>query len=115
MGQEVIEYINQIKQSWQAPVCTKLREVILNSIPEVTERLQYGKAHFLKNGKYACVFGAAKGWISFTLFNATRLEAPNGLFEPTENPERKTIKIKEGQVLDYALLAKLIKQAANAL
>ncbi len=115
MNQDVTDYIDAIKVDWQAEVCRQLRQIIHNAIPDVTERLQYSKPHFLKNGKYACVLGTAKGWVSFTIFNATELEAPDGTFEPGGAPERKNIKIREGQEIDADLLGKLVAQAAATL
>lgn len=53
--------------------------------------------------------------LSFILFNAASLEAPEGLFEPGDNPDRRTIKIREGQNTDYNLLAKLLQQASDSL
>ncbi|MBC8171187.1 MAG: DUF1801 domain-containing protein [Anaerolineae bacterium] len=112
MNQVIAEYIQKINLPWQAEICTRLDEIIHQAIPEVQERIQYGKPHYLKDGKYACVVGTAKGWVSFTIFNAKTLEAPEGFFEPGD-PDRKTIKIKEGQAVDYDLLAKFIQQAAS--
>ena len=114
MNQQVTEYIENIKLPWQADICTQLRQIIQQAIPGVEERIQYGKPHFLKKGKYAAVVGTAKGWVSFTIFNATSIDAPDGLFEEGP-PERKTVKIKEGQTVDYALLEKLLAQAANTI
>ena len=114
MSQDVAGYISNIEQEWQAEVCQSLHRIIHQAIPGVVERLQYGKPHYLKDGKYACVLGTAKGWVSFTIFNATTLDAPAGLFEPGP-PDRKTIKIRQGQAVDHALLAKLVQQAATTL
>ena len=113
MNQAVTDYIEKINQEWQVPICTQIRDLINQALPDVEERIQYGKPHFLKNGKYAFVFASAKAWVSFTIFNATALEAPAGYFEPGP-PERKTIKIREGQEVDYAFLSTLIGQAATA-
>jgi hypothetical protein len=107
MNQDVSAYIDKIEQEWQAEICAKIREIVHHSVPTVEERIQYGKPHFLKNGKYAGVLGTAKGWVSFTIFNAKNLETPDGLFETSENGDRKTIKIKQGQAVDYEMLAKL--------
>ena len=115
MNQAVTEYIQNINQDWQADIATRLREMVLQTIPDVEERIQYGKPHYLKNGKYAAVLGTAKGWVSFTIFNAAALEAPAGFFEAEGSPERKTIKIKNGQAVDYELLAKLLKQASDTI
>lgn len=113
MTQAVTEYLEKIDQAWQAEICTHLRQIVQQAVPEVEERLQYGKPHFLKNGKYACVLGTAKDWVSFTIFNAGSLEAPEGFFEPGD-PNRKTIKIRKGQIVDYAFLTRLVQQAANS-
>jgi hypothetical protein len=86
--------------------------MIHKAVPDVTERLQYGKPHYLKNGKYAAAFGTAKGWVALTIFNTAALEVPEGLFEPGP-PERKTLKIKQGQAVDYDLLEELVGQASS--
>jgi len=114
MDQAVTEYIEQINQEWQVGVCESIRQIIHESIPEVEERLQYRKPHYLKDRKYACVLDTAKDAVSLTIFNARTLEAPDGLFEPGGSEDRKTIKIRKGQPVDHALLAKLIRQDATA-
>lgn len=115
MNQVIVDYIENIGLEWQANVCHKLDEIIHAAIPDVEERIQYRKPHYLKNGKYACVVGTAKAWVSFTIFNAQNLDAPEGLFEPTDAPERQTIKIKDGQDIDYDLLESLVRQAASTI
>ena len=115
MNQEVTAYIDSLAQKWQVEVCNQLRQLTHESIPDIEERIQYGKPHFLKAGQYACVLGPAKGCVSFTIFNAQSLETPEGLFEPGGSPERKTIKIRDGQDVDYDLLARLVNQAASSL
>jgi hypothetical protein len=114
MNQDIAAYINKIDQPWQADICTRLDEIIHQSIPDVQERIQYGKPHYLKNGKYACVVGTAKGWVTLTIFNAAALEAPDGLFEPGD-PNRKTVKIRQGQAVDYDLLAEFVQQASSTI
>lgn len=113
MNQEVTEYIDKLNhkpgQEWQAEVCTRLRQIILDSVPDVTERIQYGKPHYLKNGKYADVLSTAKGWVTLMIFNANTADAPEGLFEPGST----TIKILPGQEIDYDLIARLVKDAAS--
>ena len=110
----VTDYIQNIKQEWQIEVSNQLHELVQKSVPDVTERIQYGKPHYQKNGKYAAVLGTAKDWVSFTIFNAQDIEAPEGLFEEGP-PERKTIKIRKGQAVDYEQLGTLLQQAASSL
>ena len=114
MNPEVTDYINKISVDWQAELCRSIRHIIHQSIPTVVERIQYSKPHFLKDGKYAAVLGTAKGWVSFTIFNAQSLVAPDGYFEPSDTDDRKTVKFKQGQALDHDLLAKLLQKAATS-
>lgn len=113
MNQEVTDYMAAISDTWKVEVSERLRELVHSTIPDVAERLQYKKPHFLKNGKYAAVISVAKSAVSFTIFNAEGLEWPEKLFEGP--PERKTIKISAGQQVDYAALASLLKQASAGL
>ncbi len=119
MNQDVTNFIEKLnekpKQVWQIEVCNRVREAVFQAIPDAEERIQYGKPHYRKNGKYAAVFGTAKDWVSVTVFNAESLQAPDGFFEADGPPERKTIKILKDQTVDYALLGKLIQQAASTL
>jgi hypothetical protein len=108
---DVTSFIDAIGQPWQADIARTLHQRIHEAIPDVTERIQYSKPHYLKNKKYACVIAPAKGWVALTIFNATDIDVPAGLFEPGP-PERKTIKIKPNQTVDYDLLTNLIRQAA---
>ncbi|MBC8098222.1 MAG: DUF1801 domain-containing protein, partial [Armatimonadetes bacterium] len=95
MNPDITTYIDSITQPWQAEVCTAIRQRVHAAIPDVQERLQYKKPHFMKDGKYAAVLGTAKGWVSFTIFNAQALETPEGLFESSDTGDRKTIKITD--------------------
>lgn len=113
MTEPVTEYIAKIAQKWQIEVVTHLREIIHEAIPDVQERIQYGKPHFLKDGKYAAMISTAKAWVTFTIFNATALEAEEGFFEPGD-PERKTVKIREGQAVDYERLATFLHQVVDS-
>lgn len=111
MNRAVTEYVQQLKEPWQPEICTRLDEVISEAVVGIDSRLQYGKPHYLKNGKYAAVVGTAKDWVSFTIFNATGIDAPAGLFEPGP-AERKTVKIRKAQAVDYGQLGELLQQAA---
>ncbi|WP_028543284.1 DUF1801 domain-containing protein [Paenibacillus taiwanensis] len=112
-NQEVSDFLAEIKEPWQRELAARLREVVHQALPDVLERIQYKKPHFLKNGKYAAVISTSKDAVSFTIFNATGLILPEGLFEGP--PERKTIKIRQGHEVDTDQLLSLVKQAAETL
>ena len=86
--------------------------MVHETIPDFEERIQYKKPHFLKNGKYAAVISPAKDAVAFMIMNANELEVPKGFEGP---PERKWLKIREGESPDYGLLSRLLAQASGAL
>lgn len=119
VSQDVVEYIETLRtkagQEWQSDILLSLREAVTKAVPDAQERIQWGKPHFLKNGKYLAVISAAKAAVTFTIFNAESVEAPHdGFFEPG-TPERKTVKAKKGQELDYQLLGTMVKKASAGL
>jgi hypothetical protein len=88
MNKEVTDFINEIKESWQAKLSADLRQIVHQAIPDVHERIQYKKPHFLKNGKYAAVISTSKEAVSFTIFNAGSLELPEGMFNGPPRNEK---------------------------
>jgi len=114
MNEEVTQYI-QKSQPWQQDVCKLLREMILQVIPDVEERLQYGKPHYLKNGHYAAVIHVGKDKVSFMVFNASDVAEIKGLLRSMGNGERKTVDITEGQTLGYTQLADILRQTSSTL
>jgi hypothetical protein len=111
MNQEVTAYIENLSK-WQADISLTLRDMVHKTIPEVEERIQYKKPHFLKNGHYAAVISPSKDAIAFMIMNANGIDFPKGFEGPAE---RKWIKLKEGAVPDLALLTGLLKQASSTL
>jgi hypothetical protein len=114
MNPDVTEYLATL-QPWQAEIVNALRDRIHAAVPDVQERLQYRKPHFLKEGKYLAALSPARAQVTLTVFNATDLDAPDGPFEPGGPPERKTVRIGEGQAFDGDLLAGLVARAASTL
>jgi hypothetical protein len=112
MNQEVSSFIDGLNQQWMIDVCIQLRQLVHKSIPEVEERIQYKKPHFLKDGKFAAVISPSKDAIAFMIMNTTELEVPKDFEGPAE---RKWLKIREGSSPDYDLLSKLLIQASSTL
>lgn len=115
MDPDVSAFIEDIAQPWQIDIATALRDMVHKTIPEVQERIQYKKPHFLKDGHYAAVLSPAKAHLAFMIFNTQDADIPEGLFDKGGPVERKTIRIKEGQAVDYAALAAVLKEASSTL
>jgi len=112
MNQEVTSFIESFQQPWQVEVSNRLRQMVHETIPEVVERIQYKKPHFLKNGHYAAVISPSKDAIAFMIMNAAGLEFPKNFEGPAE---RKWLKIREGDSPDYDMLARFLALASGSL
>ncbi|MFJ7975795.1 DUF1801 domain-containing protein [Peribacillus sp. NPDC096379] len=112
MNQEVSSFIENLNQQWKIEICNQLRELVHKSIPDVEERIQYKKPHFLKNGKFAAVISPSKDAMAFMIMNTTELEVPKDFEGPAE---QKWLKIHEGASPDYDLLSRLLVQASSTL
>lgn len=112
MSQEVISFIENLSLPWQVEVGKKLRLMVQEAIPEVEERIQYKKPHFLKNGHYAAVISPSKDAIAFMIMNTTDLEVPTNFDGP---PERKWLKIRKDDTPDFEQLSELLVQASSSL
>lgn len=112
MNEEVSALIEGLDYDWQRDLARQLRDTVHQVIPGVTERVQYRKPHFLKNGKYVAVISPSKVAVNFTIFNTGDLEVPEGFDGPAE---RKTTQIREGQTPDFDLLSDLLSRAASGL
>ncbi|RED83243.1 DUF1801 domain-containing protein [Cohnella phaseoli] len=113
MKQEVTDFIEALKEPWHKEFSVCLREVVHQAIPNVHERIQYKKPHFLKNGKYAAAISTAKETVSFTIFNCSELTFPEGVFDGPA--ERKTLKLRKEDTFDSEQLVSLLRQASNSL
>lgn len=113
-NKDITKYIEALDQDWKKTICNKVRDIIAKEAPDAEEVMQWSMPHYKKNGKYLAVVRATKATINVTIFNADKLDAPKDYFESGDDM-RKTVKFKEADTVDYALLAKLIKQSASAL
>ncbi|WMT43198.1 DUF1801 domain-containing protein [Paenibacillus sp. D2_2] len=113
MNQEVTNFIEELKEPWHKEFTLRLRDVVHQAIPDVHERIQYKKPHFLKNGKYAAAISTSKEAVSFTIFNCSDLEFPEGKFDGP--PERKTLKLRKGDTVDPEQLVSLVSKASSSL
>jgi hypothetical protein len=108
MNPDVTKFIQELPQPWQQELCTQLRELIWQAVPEAEESIQWHKPHYKKNKKFFAVMTPAKGWLNFMLFYLKREDAPD-LFEPGG----MSIKFKKGQTIDPKVITKLIKLSAE--
>jgi hypothetical protein len=115
MTNPVQTYLDALEQPWQKDLALALHAVVSDALPDAVQRIQYGKPHYLKGKAYLAVISVSKAFVSFTVFNAAHLTPPAGVFEASENGDRITVKLKQGQSVDAALLGALLREAAATL
>ncbi|MEV5386317.1 DUF1801 domain-containing protein [Streptomyces sp. NPDC052721] len=106
-------YIEMAKP-WQTRVCTGLREMVHRTLPEAEEALQYGKPHFLRDGRPSAVIHIARDKVSFMVLHAAGIEAVPGLLRSLGNGDRKAIDIREGDEVDHDFLADILRRTTGA-
>ncbi|WP_238006322.1 DUF1801 domain-containing protein [Dactylosporangium sp. AC04546] len=111
MNDDVTTYINR-GLPWQVEVCEKLRQLVHRTVPDVEERLEYGKPHFASDGRHVAAIHVARGKISFLIFNAGGIDPVKGVLRSLGNGDRKTADISEGQVVDHELLAGVLARTS---
>ena len=114
MNDEVTDYLSKTLP-WQAEVCGRLRAMVHETVAGAEEKLQYGKPHFLKNGKHAAVLHVARNKVSFMVFEAGDIEPVKGVLRALGNGDRKAADITEGQDVDYDLLAGVLARTSGKL
>jgi hypothetical protein len=112
MDDDVTTYISR-GLPWQVDVCEKLRQLVHRTVPDVEERLEYGKPHFSSNGRHVAAIHLARGKISFLIFNAGSIDPVKGVLRSLANGDRKTADISEGQAVDYELLADVLTRTSD--
>jgi hypothetical protein len=71
---------NQIEElaDWRGALLSQLRELILDSAPELTEEWKWGTAVWIYNGNVLSA-GAFKDHVKLNFFKGASLDDPNGL------------------------------------
>jgi hypothetical protein len=112
MNQDVTDYLAKTKP-WQKDVCATLRQTVLDSVPGVEEVMQYGKPHFNVDGANKAVLHVAAAKVSFMVFDAGSVDAVPGLLRSMGNGDRKVIDLKEGDAVDTAFVADLLRRTSG--
>ena len=110
MDKDVTAYINR-GLPWQVDVCEKLRQLVHRTVSEAGERLEYGKPHFVRSGRHVAAVHVAKSKVSFLIFNANGIDPVKGVLRSLGNGDRMAADIREGQEVDYELLADVLTRA----
>lgn len=100
MSDAIHEYLENINHRWL------LEQTIRAPIPDAKTRMQYKKSHCLQHGK-----GPSK----FYHFQRLGTATSGGSVRSIGNRDRSTVKITEGQAVNYAHVGHLLQQSTPSL
>lgn len=112
MNPEVTAYIEATKP-WQAEVCQAVRTTVHSSLSGIEEALQYGKPHFVREGRHVAVLHVATAKVSFLVFDAGALEPVPGVLRSLGSGDRKVVDIREGDDVDLDFLTDLLRRTSG--
>src|SRR5438132_12155109 len=100
----VDDYIAKLPQ-WQQELCRRLREIILDVDPEMTETIKRTvQPYFVLQGN-VCAFLAAKDHLNLFVYDGAIVPDPHGLVTAgQDNQTARTIGFREGDVIDEPAL-----------
>lgn len=96
---------------WRGPTFARLREIILEADPDITEEWKWDTAVWSHQG-LVCAVGAFKKAVKLNFFQGAFLEDPHMLFNGGLDAKKtRSIDFHEGDVIDGAPLKELIRSA----
>jgi hypothetical protein len=96
---------------WRGKVIARLRKVILDSAPELTEEWKWGTAVWTNNG-LVCSAGAFKDHVKLNFFKGASLKDPKRLFNAgLDARSTRAIDFTEADKIDDSALKTLVRDA----
>ena len=114
VGQKPAQLIaNQIAElgDWRGRMLARLRKVILEADPHITEEWKWNTAVWTREG-LVCSAGAFKDHVKLNFFKGTSLKDPKGMFNAgLDAKNTRAIDFKEGDSIDASALKDLLRAA----
>ncbi len=96
---------------WRGPVFARLRKLILEAAPDITEEWKWSTAVWSRKG-LVCAVGPFKDHIKLNFFQGASLKDPKGLFNAgLDAKATRAIDFNEGDDIDEPALKDLVRAA----
>ena len=96
---------------WRGKLIARLRKLIVDAAPDVTEEWKWGTAVWTSNGM-VCAAGAFKDHVKLNFFKGASLKDPNRLFNAgLDAKATRAIDFTENDKIDESALKALIRAA----
>lgn len=97
---------------WRGATLARIRELIHSADPQVVEEWKWRGVPVWSHGGILCTGETYKQVVKLTFAKGAALEDPAGLFNASlEGNTRRAIDLREGQAIDEAAFAALIRAA----
>jgi hypothetical protein len=98
---------------WRGEMLARLRRLILEAAPDVTEEWKWGSAVWSRTGM-VCSAAAFKDHVKLNFFKGASIEDPKGLFNARVNANAtRAIDFSQGEKIDESALKDLIRAAVT--
>jgi len=104
---------NQIAElaDWRGKMLARLRQLILEADPDITEEWKWGTAVWSHKGNVVAI-GAFKDHVKVNFFKGASLKDPKGLFNAgLDAKATRAIDLREGDKINESALKELIRAA----
>ena len=109
-SQQIDNYIHGLGD-WRSKMIARLRKLILDSAPELTEAWKWDTPVWAHKGNVVAA-GVFKDHVKLNFFKGASLEDPNRLFNAgLDAKATRAIDIREGEEIDEAALKDLVRTA----
>lgn len=97
---------------WRELTLAKVRSIVKGADPEIVEELKWAGTPVWSRGGIICTGEVYKSVVKLTFAKGASLEDPSRLFNSSiEGKVRRAIDIREGETIDEAALAELVRRA----
>ncbi|UQX86906.1 DUF1801 domain-containing protein [Jatrophihabitans telluris] len=98
---------------WQQDVFTRLRELIHEADPEITETIKRSVQPYFVLAGNVCAFLAAKDHVNLFLYDGAIVPDPDGIITAGhDNVTARTISYRQGDSINGAALQTMLRQIA---
>lgn len=107
-SQHIDNYINELTD-WRGKMIARLRKLILDAAPELTEEWKWDTPVWSYNGNVVAA-GVFKDHVKLNFFKGASLEDPKGLFNAgLDAKATRAIDIAEGEDINESALKELVR------
>lgn len=99
---------------WRGETLDRVRRTVLAADPGITETVKWGRTPVWEKTGILCTGETYKAVVKLTFAKGASLPDPSGLFNASlDGGTRRAIDIREGDAVDEAALAELVRAAAG--